>query len=108
MLQSTSGNHSQYTDIKELFLIELERRGLPTPVEKKTSTMYSVEDIKTHLQENISGGIMYDIWGNEDCLEWIGANSKIPIIYLNNVKIREDVERVRKENPTLFIHVEVK
>ena len=100
--------HQYYADIKELFLIELERRGLPPPVDIPRA-MYSVEDIKTHLQENISGGIMYHIEDiEEDCLEWIGANSKIPIIYLNNVKIREDVERVRKENPTLFIHVEVK
>ena len=94
-----------YIDIKGLFLIELERGGLPTPVEKPRAR-YSVEDIKTHLLENISGGIMYHKWGIEDdCLEWIGANSKIPIIYLDDSK--EDDKRIRKGNPTLFIHVKV-
>ena len=95
-----------YTDIRGLFLIELERRGLPTPV-KIPRTGYSVEDIETHLQENISGGIMLDRrYIGDDCLEWIGANSKIPIIYIGDSE--EDVERIRKGNPTLFIHVKVK
>jgi len=101
--------HARNTDIKELFLIELERRGLPTPVDKIPRARYSVEDIKTHLQENISGGIMYHIEDiEEDCLEWIGANSKIPIIYIDFLKIFEEhVERIRKGNPILFIHVKV-
>ncbi|XP_023345460.1 uncharacterized protein LOC111714558 [Eurytemora carolleeae] len=90
----------------QLFLIELERRGLPTPV-KIPRAMYSVEDITTHLQENRSGGIMYQRWGIEDCLEWIGANSKIPIIYIDDRDFVEDVKRIREGNPTLFIRVNV-
>ena len=97
-----------YSTYLQLFLDALARRGLPTPV-KKPRTVYSVEDIKTHLQENISEGIMYDRRGIRDvCLEWIGANSKIPIIYIDFLKIFEEhVERIRKGNPILFIHVKV-
>ncbi|XP_023348809.1 uncharacterized protein LOC111717545 isoform X4 [Eurytemora carolleeae] len=97
-----------YSTYLQLFLDALARRGLPTPV-KKPRTVYSVEDIKTHLQENISEGIMYDRRGIRDvCLEWIGANSKIPIIYMNYLNSWDKhIERIREGNPTLFIHVEV-
>ena len=101
----------------ELFLNALERRGLPTPVkkksvtiEKKSRTVYSVEDIKTHLQENKSGGIMYHRWDiRDDCLKWIGAERKIPIIYIDELLDRgESAEHVREGNPTLFIHVKLR
>ena len=104
----------------ELFLNELERKDLPTPVERPRISVFSVEDINKHLQENISGGIMYynQIIG-VDVLEWIGAECKIPIIYIDDlpsieeyvpfIRIREEsVERIRKGNPTLFIHVIVR
>ena len=102
----------------ELFLNELESRRLPLPVEKTPiprSSLYSVEDIKTHLQENISGGIMYytgDI--EDDCLKWIGAEVKIPIIYKETLTtgketaIEEVVDHIRKGNPSLFIYVKVR
>ena len=91
-----------------LFLNELERRGLPTPAQKPR-TVYSVEDIETHLQENISGGIMYDK-KYIDWLKWIGAEMKIPIIYIDSLtKGKDSVKRIRVEgNKTLFIHVKVK
>ena len=101
----------------ELFLNALERRGLPTPVKKKSVTIekksrivYSVEDIKTHLQENKSGGIMYHRWDiRDDCLEWIGAERKIPIIYIDELLDRgESAEHVCEGNPTLFIHVKLR
>ena len=111
---------------KELFLNELESRRLPLPVKKTPiprSSLHSVEDIKTHLHENRSGGIMYDRENIGGCLEWIGAESKIPIIYIETLlkrdfletltsgketTIEEVVDHIRKGNPTLFIYVKVR
>ena len=92
----------------ELFLNELERRGLPPPVKKPRNMYYSVKNIKTHHQD-ISGGIMYDRRDIEDdCLKKIGAEILMPIIYIDSLnRGKKSVERIREGNPILFFHVKV-
>ena len=93
----------------KIFQDELERRGLPFPVTKTkdTKSNYSVEDVKTHLQD-IPGGVIYSRKDIEDnCLDWF-VDSRRPIIVICETGYgKGDVERICEGNPSLFINVKL-